>query len=93
VSERVGREQPNDVDDSASFAFSAVEDVLVVSHSVSEVSKSRQCVVERISVGTRWEGFVDVGNPDGFLVRILLTPTQNTPNRTQGNNGPILDRR
>ena len=42
----------------------------MVSHSVSEVSKRGQCVIERVSVGTWWEGFVEMRNPDGFLVRV-----------------------
>ena len=70
VSQRVTREQPDDEDNSAPFAFRAVEDVLVVRHPVSKVPESGQCVIEPISVGTCRECFVKVGNPDGFLVSI-----------------------
>ncbi len=44
VSKRVSREQPDDVNNSAPFAFRTVEDVLVVSHSVSEISQRGRCV-------------------------------------------------
>ncbi|TFB54831.1 hypothetical protein E3T34_11600 [Cryobacterium sp. TMT1-62] len=70
MSKRISREQPDDVDNSAAFAFRTVEDVLVVSHSVSEISQRGQCVIERVSVGTWWEGFVEMRNPDGFLVSV-----------------------
>ncbi|TFC94405.1 MULTISPECIES: hypothetical protein [Cryobacterium] len=70
MGKHVGRKQPNNVDDSAAFAFRATEDVLVVSHSVSKISKSSQGVVKRVSIGASREGFVEVWNPDGFLVSV-----------------------